>query len=440
MRRRFRRMFSVLIGAMLLLEGCSSGKTQDKGIESQTEVTANNTDQESLEDAAAEASGMDVTTVSEEGSEEGALDSSAADTSQVALQDEIPQTDFDFVTVTGKHISEADGKRVGQSITPAREDELTILFAGDIIFEKYQNPGMNKVTDDDIRVCFDDETLSIMKNADLFVINNEFPYTDGGVKNTSKTFAFRCPTNSVKYLQQIGADVAALANNHIYDYGYEGVMDTFDTLDEASIPYIGAGRNLEDATKTAYFVQNGMAVAIVNATEIERYNNPDTKGAEEDSPGVFRCLDDTRLCEEVRKASEKADFVIAYVHWGTELQETPDGNERSIAQDLVDAGADLIVGAHPHILQNIEYIDDVPVFYSLGNFFFSASTRDNGVLQITLDCSTGKTKALQYIPMVQRQGVYIKEGSDKEKALQKMRNASPGVSIDEDGFFTKSEG
>ncbi len=433
MKRSTVLLVTVLLCVMTFLVGCGSRKDETDDANTASCVgdateTADNSESNMVTGTGEDASREETSETLDETSD-------AAQT----IQEEASSSEVEFVTVTGKTISEEDGKWVGQNIKPASTEELTILFAGDIIFDAYQNPGMNKVTDGDIRTCFDEETLSLMEGADLFVINNEFPYTDGGVKNTAKTFAFRCPTESVNYLKQIGADVAALANNHIYDYGYDGVMDTFDTLDEAEIPYIGAGRNLKDATTTAYFVKNGMSVAILNATEIERYENPDTKGAEEDSPGVFRCLDDTLLCEEVRKATEKADYVIVYTHWGTELQEQPDANEKAIARDLVEAGADLIVGAHPHILQTIEYIDDVPVFYSLGNYFFSAATRDNGVLQITLDCTTGQAKSLQYIPMVQKQGVYIKEGSEKESALQKMRNISPGVAIDDDGYFFKEQ-
>jgi poly-gamma-glutamate synthesis protein (capsule biosynthesis protein) len=108
-----------------------------------------------------------------------------------------------------------------------------------------------------------------------------------------------------------------------------------------------------------------------------------------------------------------------------------------VLQALVDAGADLIVGAHPHCLQNIEYIDGIPVFYSLGNYFFSAGARDTGVLKITLNCGDASIRSLQFIPMEQYRGVSTLEGSQKESVLAQMRSVSPGVSIDEDGFFTE---
>ena len=182
-----------------------------------------------------------------------------------------------------------------------------------------------------------------------------------------------------------------------------------------------------------------MTVAILNATEIERYENPDTKGAGEDSPGVFRCLDDSRLCEKISEAKEKADLCIAFVHWGTEKMPSADWSQMTKAQDLVDAGADLVVGAHPHVLQNIEYVDGVPVFYSLGNYFFGAAARDTGVLRVTIGKASDSGKpfirSLQFIPMLQYRGVSTVDGWEKERVLDEMRAVSPGVYIDEDGFF-----
>ena len=347
-----------------------------------------------------------------------------------------------FVTASGKVLRRTDGKWIFPEKSPARGDEISIVFTGDIIFDTWQNPWSSIAYDDGIRACFDDETWDTLTGADFLVVNNEFPYTDGGTPTPGKTFTFRCPPWTASWIREMGTDIAALANNHVYDYGWEGAMDTFDTLDEEGIPYIGAGRDLEDAEQTAYCIANGVTIAILNATEIERYENPDTRGAEEDAPGVFRCLDDSRLCEKVREAKEKADLCIAFVHWGTEKMPAADYSQTTKAQDLADTGADLIVGAHPHVLQNIEYVDGVPVFYSLGNYFFGAAARDTGVLRVTID--TGgpdaggpSIRSLQFIPMLQYSGVSTMEGWEKERVLDEMRAVSPGVTIDADGFFTE---
>ena len=114
-----------------------------------------------------------------------------------------------------------------------------------------------------------------------------------------------------------------------------------------------------------------------------------------------------------------------------------DWSQTTKAEELAEAGADLIVGSHPHVLQNIEYVDGVPVFYSLGNYFFGAAARDTGVLRVTVNTQDPSISALQFIPMLQYRGVSTMEGSEKERVLDEMRSVSPGVSIDGDGYFTE---
>ena len=344
----------------------------------------------------------------------------------------------DFVlSASGKILERSQGKWVLPENGRSTEGEFTIVFTGDLIFDRGQNPWAASAYSEGIESCFDEESWEIMRSADFLVVNNEFAYSDGGSPTPNKKYTFRCPPETAEWLEEMGTDVAALANNHIYDYGEEGILDTFETLDELGIPYIGAGRNIEEAQKPAYFIAGGTIVALLNATEIERYENPDTKGAEEDSPGVFRCLDDEDLCEKVREAGEHADIVIVFVHWGTEMMPSAEWSQTEKAEDLAEAGADLIVGAHPHCLQNIEYVNGVPVFYSLGNYFFSASTRDSGVLRVTVDTKSGSLGSLQFIPMQQRQGVKTLYDGEKERVLDTMRDLSPGVSIDEEGYFDK---
>lgn len=342
-----------------------------------------------------------------------------------------------IVTASGKRLSREDGKWVLPAQKPKSDGEISIVFAGDIIFDTWQNPWSSIAYNDGIEACFDGETWETLTGADFLVVNNEFPYTDRGEPTPGKTFTFRCAPWTAGWLREMGTDLAALANNHVYDYGAEGALDTFDTLDGEGIPYIGAGRDREDAEQTAYCIANGMTVAILNATEIERYENPDTREAGEDSPGVFRCLDTGRLCEKVREAKEKADLCIVFTHWGTEKMPYADDSQKTKAEEIAGAGADLIVGSHPHVLQNISYVDGVPVFYSLGNYFFGAAARDTGVLRVTVDTKNTSIRALQFIPMLQYGGVSTMEGSEKQRVLEEMRSVSPGVIIDEDGYFSE---
>ena len=182
-----------------------------------------------------------------------------------------------------------------------------------------------------------------------------------------------------------------------------------------------------------------MIIAVLNATEIERYENPDTRGASEDAGGVFRCLDSALLCEKVREAKEKADYVIVTIHWGTERMETPDELQIQHAIDLEEAGCDMIIGGHPHVLQTISWYEDMPIIYSLGNYFFSFDTRNTGVVQVSFDTENKSLKSLRFVPMVQSYGVYTLEGEEKAGLLEYMRSLSPKVEIDDDGYVTKRD-
>ena len=320
-----------------------------------------------------------------------------------------------FISSSGKAVAREDGKWVTPGEKPESDQEISIVFVGDIIFDTTQNPWSSIAYSDGIRACFDDETWDTLTGADFLVVNNEFPYTDRGTPTPGKTFTFRCPPWTAEWLAEMGTDIAALANNHIYDHGEQGALDTFDTLDEQGIPYIGAGRDIDDASQTAYCIANGTSIAILNATE----------------------LDTTQLCDKIREAKEKADLCIVYAHWGTEKMPSADWSQTTKAEELAEAGADLIVGSHPHVLQNIEYVNGVPVFYSLGNYFFGAAARDTGVLRVTVNTSDPSIKSLQFIPMLQYRGVSTMEGSEKQRVLDEMSSVSPGVAIDEDGYFTE---
>ncbi len=317
------------------------------------------------------------------------------------------------------------------------KEEVVLAFAGDISFaEGYANMGALEKQGNDIRNCFDEFILKEMQDADIFMLNNEFTYTDRGTPTAEKTYTFRAKPESVKYLHDIGVDVVSIANNHVYDYGEVSLRDTMKTLEEVSMPYVGAGRNKEEAMKPVYFIVNDMKIAYISATQIEQGDYPDTPGAGENTAGVFRCWNDTAIYDVVREAKEEADFVIAYIHWGTELSETLHWAQPDQAKKLVEAGADLIVGDHPHCLQEIAYIDSVPVIYSMGNFWFNSKTQDTGILKVVIN-SDG-LQSLQFVPAIQSGcKTSIASESDYSRILNYIQSLSPTINIDNGGFITK---
>ena len=319
----------------------------------------------------------------------------------------------------------------------AKEDEVTLCFTGDVLFDdEYAIMANLKNRGGAITDGISTDLLEQMQEADILVVNNEFPYTKRGVPTEGKTYTFRAEPDTVSYLKDMGADVAIIANNHVYDFGEQGLLDTLDTLDEAGVCRIGAGRNLEEASAPVYFIVNDMKIAVIAATQIERLDNPDTKGATENSAGVFRCWNPEKLCEVVAQAKENSDFVIVCIHWGTENESEPDWAQLDQAPKLAKAGADLIIGDHPHCLQGITYCENTPVIYSLGNFWFNSKTVDTGMIRVSL--SRDGIKSMQFIPAIQSDcRVNMVYGEERERILSDLRNLSPGVQIDMDGMITR---
>lgn len=315
-------------------------------------------------------------------------------------------------------------------------EQVTITFAGDILFdENYAVMAGVVQSGGDIASGISPDLIREMKSADVMMLNNEFPYSDRGEPLEDKQFTFRAKTSAVTYLNDLGVDIVSLANNHAYDYGENAFLDTMATLEDAGVVYVGAGRNLNEARRPVYYIINNVKIAIVSATQIERLDNPDTKGATDSSPGVFRCWNGDNLLETVRDAKENSDFVIAYLHWGTENVEDIDWAQEKQAAEVAEAGADIIIGDHPHCLQQISVVKGVPVIYSLGNFWFNSKPLDTGMVKVILD--ENGLRSYQFIPCRQSGSkTTLVQGEEKKRVLDYMRSISAGVQIDEDGYVT----
>ncbi len=287
----------------------------------------------------------------------------------------------------------------------------------------------------DINDTFSADLLERMRSADIFMLNNEFPYSNRGAPTEGKQFTFRAKPEYVQLLHDMGADIVSLANNHAYDYGPDAFLDTMDTLKEAGIPFVGAGNNLEEAAAPIYFIAGDIKIAVVSATQIERLDNPDTKGATDTSAGVFRCWNPDKLLEAVREVKQQCDFLVVYIHWGTESTDVPDWAQLDQAPKLVEAGADLIIGDHSHCLQPIQYINGVPVVYSLGNFLFNSRQLDTCLVKAVI--TEEGLESLQFLPALQKNcTTTLLHEEEKERVLSYMRSISPKASIDEEGYVT----
>ncbi len=317
-------------------------------------------------------------------------------------------------------------------------DSITIGFAGDILFDtNYAVGNAFSRSGNSATGVVGNSLLSRMNAVDIMLVNNEFPYSNGGAPREGKTFTFRARPESARILNDMGVDIVGLANNHAFDYGETALRDTFDALDSVGVEYIGAGRNIDEASHPVYYItQNGFKIAFICATQIERLPDPDTREATATSAGVFRCLDDTALLDRIRIAKEKGAFVVVFIHWGTEGTTDIDYLQTDQAKDITAAGADLVIGAHPHVLQKIDYVNDVPVVYSLGNYIFNSKTMDTCMMVATIDWE--KNVSLQMIPAIQSD-CKVMEAFDAEKRriIGNMAAMSPGIHIDSEGNITR---
>lgn len=325
-------------------------------------------------------------------------------------------------------------------VKDCKSAKQTVLdFTGDINFsEGWYTTNYMDTQANGIKDCLSEDLRLEMAAADLLIVNNEFVYSERGTALEGKAYTYRAKPSRVTNLTTLGVDLAGLANNHTYDYGPDALLDTFEVLEEEGIPYVGAGRNLEEATKPVYFIVNGRKIAIVAATQIERSYNY-TKQATETTPGVIKCLNPDLFVEEIKEAKASSDYVMVFVHWGTEREAYFAQDQTDLAKAFIEAGADVIIGGHTHCLQGITFYEEVPVFFSLGNFWQSKATLDTGIAQVIID-DKGEL-GTRFLPCVQSgcKTKLITKEAEKTRILNYMDQISKEISFDADGYVSNDK-
>ncbi len=318
--------------------------------------------------------------------------------------------------------------------------DFTLCFAGDINLD--ENWGTTQFLDkqeNGIRDCISKDLIERMQSADIMCLNNEFTYSTEGEPLPRKMYTFRAKPERVNILKELGVDIVKLANNHTYDYGAEAMLDTFETLEQAEIEYIGAGRNLQEAMTPVYIELDGKKVAFVAASRAEK--NKMTPQATEENAGILRCYDTELFLKVIKEARENADFVIAYVHWGTEYSFQLEEVQLTTGKEYLDAGADVVIGAHSHCLQGMEYYDGKPVIYSLGNYWFNEKTLDTMLLELHFfGDDNEKELEVKVVPGIQKnyqtQSVNAEE---QERIFTFLEDISINVEIDKEGIVTEKK-
>ena len=255
---------------------------------------------------------------------------------------------------------------------PARS--WTLLAGGDVLMTRTEPAGIDPFAALD----------PPLGSSDFSLVNVEMSISDRGVPHW-KRFVFRAPPSAAETIAAGGVRVASLANNHANDYGPDALLDTVELLEAAGVATVGAGSNADEAYQYRLLsTERGVRVAFVGASMIV----PAGFTASADTPGIASAHSPARVLDTVRAAAAEADAVIVAVHWGIERDTCPSNDQRLFARQLLDAGADAIIGHHPHVLQPVESVGNKLVAYSLGNFIWHARSGvlgETGVLQIDFD-------------------------------------------------------
>jgi len=240
-----------------------------------------------------------------------------------------------------------------------RAEPLQLIFVGDIMLD--DGPGRVVAAGGDPLAPF----AALLANADYRIGNLECPIATVGQPQESKIFSFRAHPRTLAVLKG-RFDALAVSNNHSGDYGQAAFLETLDHLKQAGIASFGGGANLEAAHAPLWIEKRGLRVAVLGYNEFK----PRAFEAGPHWPGIA-WSEDSQVAADIRAArAAGADIVIPYMHWGWEREREPTARQRYLARLMIDAGADAVVGGHPHVTQGSEVYRGKPIIYSLGNFVF----------------------------------------------------------------------
>ncbi len=279
--------------------------------------------------------------------------------------------------------------------TPAAAEEITLAFAGDLHFHDRTRRLLN--TPETAVGPFSEQ----LRAADFAMVNLETAITERGTEEP-KRYHFRAPTTAYAAIQAAGIDLVSVANNHALDYGQVGLLDTIDSAAAAIMPIVGAGRTADEAYTPYLTTVKGVKLAVIGLSQV--WELSPTWKATDTRPGLAMAFDTSRSADAVRAARAVADVVIVYLHWGIESQTCPSADQKKIATILADAGADIVLGTHAHVLLADGFMGNTYIHYGLGNFVWHSDFRgtDSGLLQMTVrPRNTGsKVASHKFIPGV----------------------------------------
>ena len=290
---------------------------------------------------------------------------------------------------------------------------LKILMAGDFCPKAY----MTKEVLQNVYIQNSAKTIAEhTAKHDISVINVETVYSDCDIPISKTGPNIKSSMESLDFLRAMNFTVAACANNHIGDYGEQGVLDTLAHLRKLGFVTVGAGKNAQDAAKICYLERNGMTVALINQCEHE-YGT-----AKKNRAGAAE-LDFYDTGKQIREAKEKADAVIVYLHGGNETNPLPRPGMKKLCRHLAECGASAVIVTHAHCPQGIEVHHDVPIAYGMGNFYFYRD-KPEGMwgkgYMVSLKLDKNGKAMMELLPYKQHHetGIQLLEGVEKQEFMQ----------------------
>ena len=304
------------------------------------------------------------------------------------------------------------------SNTPLEHKEnVSIAVTGDVMFSRNM-PGVLSLDSSPFA-----GVSNVTSNVDLLLINFENAATNS--ENAVKgDVPLKCSPDYVPLARANNNTVASLANNHAFDYGIEGMQDTVSYLENTEITPIGAGNSESEAHQAVVQDINGRKITILNYMDSDNfaeYSYDVMPYANGSNPGYssYSYSDAQKQISE----NNDSDLIIAYLHFGNEYSNSPNENQFKIAHELIDLGADVVIGSHPHVTQGIEMYNGKPIFYSLGNFIFDQSNpATHSAYFVEIDLVDNQGECTIYPIYISN---YLPQFMDSESGISLLSNLSP---------------
>lgn len=245
---------------------------------------------------------------------------------------------------------------------PPQEDTTTIFFVGDIMLTRGVKSSVMKNFNGDYSKMF--ENLPELKNADILFGNLEGPVSDKG-NNVGSKYSFRMDPEILQILRDAGFDIVSFANNHIGDWNVNAFNDTLTRLEEIGILKTGAGRNKNEVINPTIIEKNNIKFGFLGVSDV----GPNWMQAKDDTAGIL-LANDPKLEEIIQNAKTQCDVLIVSFHFGDEYKTQHNSRQEKLAHNAINSGADMVIGHHPHVMEDIEEYNGKTIVYSLGNFIF----------------------------------------------------------------------